>query len=427
MPKAMPHAVEFDPLSLEILWSRLIAIVDEASATLYRTSFSPVVRESNDYACVLFDVRGNSLAQSSLSIPSFIGTLPVTVRQLLRRFPVETLQPGDVLVSNDPWLGTGHLNDINIAVPMFYRGRPVGIAASTAHAPDIGGRLLSPDNREVFEEGLRIPVTKLFDAGRRNDLVFEFIRQNVRVPDQVIGDLEAQVAANRLAATRMTEFLDEYELADLAPLASAIQRQSEQATRAAIRRIPAGVYRQQLTVDGLNGTLEIHLALTIDHQRGQIVCDYAGTSPQQPAAYNVVPNYAYAFTAFAVKCVVIPDVPNNEGCFRPVTVTAPEGCLLNPRFPAAVGVRSLIGHYLPVLVFNALADVLPERVRAAAGSPNWAVVVSGRQNTGSPFAAIFFASGGMGGARAQDGLSAICFPSNAANTPLEVLEHFLPT
>lgn len=419
-------AAEFDPISLEILWSRLIAIVDEASATLYRTSFSPVVRESNDYACVLFDACGNSLAQSSLSIPSFIGTLPVTVRHLLRCYPAETLQPGDVLVTNDPWLGTGHLNDINIAVPIFSRGRLVAIAASTAHAPDIGGRLLAPDNREVFEEGLRIPVTKLVDAGQRNDLVFEFVSHNVRVPEQVIGDVEAQIAANRLAAARLAEFMEEYELADLAPLANAIQEQSEQAARAAIRQIPAGTYRQRLTVDGLDDVLEICLALTVDHERGRIVCDYTGTSPQQPAAYNVVPNYAYAFTAFAVKCVVVPEIPNNEGSFRPVVVTAPEGSLLNPRFPAAVGVRSLIGHYLPVLVFNALAEVVPERVRAAAGSPNWAVVVSGQREGGGGFAGIFFASGGMGGARGQDGISAICFPSNAANTPLEVLEHFLP-
>lgn len=419
-------APDFDPIGMEILWNRLIAIVDEASATLQRTSFSTLVRESNDYACVLFDAEGNSLAQSSLSVPSFIGTLPKTVRHLLRHFPPATLGPGDVLVSNDPWLGTGHLNDINIAVPVFHRGRLLALAASTAHAPDIGGRLISPDNSDVFEEGLRIPVTKLYDAGRPNEEVFAFLEANVRVPEEVIGDVQAQVAANQLAGTRLIEFVDEYGMEDLGPLAGAIQRQSEQAMRSAIRQIPDGVYRQRLTIDGFDDVLEICLALTVDHEKGQVTCDYTGTSPQQPAAYNVVPNYTYAFTAFAVKCVILPGVPNNEGCFRPVVVTAPEGSLLNPRFPAGVGARASIGHYLPVAVFSALAEAVPERVRAAAGSPVWGVLLSGQWDDGRRFAGLFFYNGGMGGAHGQDGISCAAFPSNASNAPIEVLEHLFP-
>jgi N-methylhydantoinase B len=419
-------ARDFDPITLEILWSRLIAIVDEASATLVRTSFSTIVRESNDFACILADAHGNSLAQSSLSIPSFIGTLPVTVRHLLRHFPPETLQPGDILVTNDPWLGTGHLNDINVVVPIFHRGRLVAIAASTAHAPDIGGRMRSPDNHEVFEEGLRIPVTKLYDAGRPNEMVIEFIRHNVRVPDEVIGDLRAQIAANELAGRRLIDLIEEYGIEDVSALARTIQAQSEQATRAAIRALPAGVYPYTLTVDGLGETLTIQLTLTIDHERGQLICDYTGTSPQQPTAFNVVPNYTYAYTAFGVKCVVAPDVPNNEGCFRPLVVTAPEGCMLNPRFPAAVGARAAIGHYLPVAVFGALAAAVPDRVRAAPGSPMWCVTLSGVWENNRPFAGMFFFNGGMAGANGQDGLSCVSFPSNLSNTPIEVLEHLFP-
>jgi N-methylhydantoinase B len=375
---------------------------------------------------VLLDASGHSLAQSSLSIPSFIGTLPVTVRHLLRQFPPETLSPGDVLVTNDPWIGTGHLNDINIAVPVFHRGQIIAIAASTAHSPDIGGRLRSPDNHEVFEEGLRIPVAKLFDAGEPNELLFDVIRHNVRVPEQVVGDVEAQIAANRLAAHRLIDLVEEYQISDLSALAATIQRQSEEATRAAIRELPAGVYPYTLPVDGLGEDLVIQLSLTIDHERGEIVCDFTGTSPQQPTAFNVVPNYTYAYTVYGIKCLVAPDVPNNEGCFRPLIVSAPEGSMLNPCFPAAVGARAAMGHYLPTAVFGALAAAVPERVPAAPGSPMWCVTLSGVRESGRPFAGMFFFNGGVGGAAGQDGLDCVSFPSNLSNTPIEVLEHLFP-
>jgi N-methylhydantoinase B len=417
---------ETDPIALEILWNRLIAIVDEASAALVRTSFSTIVRESNDFACVLLDAEGRSLAQSSLSIPSFIGTLPVTVRHFLRVFPAASLLPGDVLVTNDPWIGTGHLNDINVAVPVFHRGRLVALAASTAHAPDIGGRIRSPDNREVFEEGLRIPAVKLYEAGRLNTLVMEFIRHNVRVPDQVEGDLAAQVAADELVGRRLLELLEEYGIDDLRPLARTIQERSEQATRSAIRELRPGVYPCVLPVDGLGEELRISLALTVQHHPERILCDYAGTSPQQPDALNVVPNYTYAYTAFGLKCVLAPDIPNNDGCFRLFTVTAPEGSMLNPHFPAAVGARASIGHYLPVAVFGALAGAIPDRVRAAPGSPLWCVNVTGAWDGGPPFAGMFFFNGGMGGADGQAGLPCVSFPSNISNTPIEVLEHLFP-
>ena len=415
-----------DPFALEILQNRLIASVDEASATLVRTSFSTLVRESNDFACVLLDADGRSLAQSSLSIPSFIGTLPVTVRHLLRAFPPASLRPGDVLVTNDPWLGTGHLNDINIAVPIFHRQRLVAIAASTAHAPDIGGRIRSADNREVFEEGLRIPMVRLYEAGRLNTLVIEFIRHNVRVPDEVEGDLKAQVAADELAGRRLLELLREYDLDDLRPVAGAIQDRSEQVTREAIRELPAGVYPYLLPIDGLGQDLRIELALKVGHRPERIVCDYAGTSAQQPDALNVVPNYTYAYTAFALKCVLAPDIPNNDGCFRLFSVTAPEGSLLNPRLPAAVGARASVGHYLPVAVFGALARAVPHRVRAAPGSPLWCVNLAGTRDNGRPFAGMFFLNGGLGGAQGHAGISCISFPSNVSNTPIEVLEHLLP-
>lgn len=417
---------DMDPITLEVLWSRTIAILDEASATLYRTAFSSVVRESNDYACVLTDTKGMSLAQSSLSIPSFIGTLPQTVRQLQRFFPAHSLRQGDALICNDPWMGTGHLNDINVVLPIFRDSALIGYAASTAHAPDIGGRLLAPDSREVFEEGLQIPPLKLFQAGQVNQPVLDFIERNVRVPAEVLGDLEAQMAANRVTESRLLELLDEYEMAGLSDLGAAIQRHSEDAMRAAIRELPPGTYEECFTLTDLAAPLELRLKLSVDADEGTIVCDYDGTSPQQSAACNVVFAYTFAYTAFAVKCVVAPYVPNNEGCFRPIVVQAPQGSVLNARFPAAVGMRHWVGHHLPAIVMDAFAQVIPHRVRAQSGQPNWVIVLSGERSSSEPFVAIFFHCGGMGAAEGHDGLSCIAFPSNVSNTPVEVLEQLCP-
>jgi N-methylhydantoinase B len=420
----MTSTSSYDAITLQILWSRLIAIVDEASATLVRTSFSTIVRESNDYACVLLDVQGNSLAQSSLSIPSFISTLPLTVKQFLARYPAETLEPGDVLMTNDPWIGTGHLNDINIALPVFYKDRLVAIAASVAHAPDIGGRLRSPDNRELFEEGLRIPICKWMKGGQANEDVWDFIASNVRVPDLVLGDLKAQLAANEISARRLTELMGEQGIEDVSELAGAIQSISESDMREAIRAIPDGVYRHEVWMDGYAEPLVIRLELTVSG--GEITCDYSGSSPQVDRALNVVPNYTFAYTAFPIKCVVSPDTPNHEGCFRPLSVRAPEGSLLNPRFPAAVGARASVGHYLPVAVFGALAEVVPERVQAASGSPMWCLHLSGLDQRERRFAGVFFYNGGQGASAGKDGNSCLSFPSNLSSTPTEVIEHVFP-
>jgi N-methylhydantoinase B len=273
----------------------------------------------------------------------------------------------------------------------------------------------------VFEEGLRIPMVRLYEEGRPNGLVMEFIRHNVRVPDEVEGDLGAQVAADEMVGRQLRELLEEYRIEDLRPLARAIQEHSEQATRAAIRKLPSGAYPYVLPVDGLGEDLRMTLTLEVEHDPERIVCDYTGTSPQQPDALNVVPNYTYAYTAFGLKCVLAPDIPNNDGCFRLFTVTAPEGSLLNPRFPAAVGARASVGHYLPVAVFGALAQAAPDRVRAAPGSPLWCVNLAGAWGNGRPFAGMFFSNGGLGGARGHAGRACVSFPSNVSNTPVEVL------
>ena len=414
----------FDPVSLQIIWSRLVAAVDESAATLVRTSFSTLVRESNDFSCVITDARGNSLAQSTASIPSFIGTLPATVKLLLKEFPPETLRPGDILITNDMYIGTGHLPDVNVARPIFKNGRLVAVAASVAHAPDIGGKLRAPDPREVFEEGLQIPMMKLAEEGRLNQDLLKIVRANVRVPDQVVGDLMAQIAATEMAERRLAELMEEYDLDDLIDLASTIQGYSEAAMRNAIRGLPDGEYTSELTTDGLAEPVVVRCRITV--QGDELMVDYTGSSPQVDRALNVVPHYGYAYTVYGVKCALAPTVPNNEGCFRPVSFYAPEGSILNPRPPAAGGARVLVGHYLTFAVMGALAEAVPDRVLAASGAPVWALNVMGVNRDGARFANCFFFNGGMGARPTMDGIHTMAFPGNTGNTPIELMETWAP-
>ena len=415
---------EFDPITLGILWNRLIAIADEAAATMVRTSFSTLVRESNDFAFVLTDAAGGSLAQSSASIGSFIGTLPQTVKHFLRAIPADQLEPGDVLITNDIWMGTGHLPDLSLAKPIFHRGRLVAFASSTAHLPDIGGRIRSPDPREVFEEGLQIPIMKLIAAGRVDQTLIKILRKNVRLPDQVEGDLMAQVSADELAARRLLELIEEYGIEDVADLASVIQGRSERAMRDAIAAIPDGTYHAEAETDGLAEPIRLRLALTVDGEA--ITLDYAGTSPQVDRALNVAFCYTYSYTAYGVKAVLAPTIPNNDGCFRPVRVLAPEGSILNHKYPGAGGARMLVGHYLPYVACQALGQAAPEKVLAASGSPLWCVNFNGLLRDGRRSAGLFFFNGGMGGSARQDGATCLSFPSNVSNTPIEVVERISP-
>lgn len=410
-----------DPITLEICWTRLVSMVDEAAANLVRTSFSTIVRECNDYAVVLTDADGRLLAQSSYSIPSFICTLPLTVRHFIERFGAG-MKPGDVMITNDPWLGTGHLPDVNIAVPVFREGRIVAFAASVAHVPDIGGRLRSPSNREVYEEGLRITPMKLVADGVENETLVTLIRDNVRVQDEVMGDIWAQVSCNRALGARLTEFLDEVGIA-LAELGDVMCARADAAMRAATGELPDGEYENEMRIEGGEGPIDLRCRVTV---RGdEISVDYEGSSPQVAQAVNVVPCYTFAYSAYALKCILSPEVPNNDGSFRSIATTAPLGSILNPRFPAPVGARAMTGHLLPPLIMGALAKALPGRVQAAPGSPLWAVQLAG-SHQGRPFASTFFLNGGQGASDGRDGLPTLSFPSNLANTPIEVVEARCP-
>jgi N-methylhydantoinase B len=415
----------FDAVELELLWRRLISLVDEAAAALVRTSFSTLVRESYDFSCIVTDAAGESLVQATESIPSFIGTLPATVKHFLRFFPPERLSAGDVLITNDLWLGTGHLPDITVAKPIFRGGQLVAFSASTAHAPDIGGKIRSPEPREVFEEGLQIPPMKLLRAGQPDDTLVGLIRKNVRTPDETMGDLWAQVVALDLMEDRLLHLMAQADLADLRGLAWEIQSRCETAMRAAIAELPDGIYHSSLQTDGLMDT-PITLRMTLRVAGDTIAIDYGGTDPQVDRAINCALCYTYAMSMYGVKVCISPDLPNNEGAWRPISVTAPEGCIVNPVFPASGGSRMLIGHYLPMLVLGCLGQILPERVMAACGSPMWGMNQSGLRPNGKPYANMFFYNGGMGGNFRGDGLSCLSWPSNVSSTPIEISEHIAP-
>lgn len=415
----------FDAVEIELLWRRLISLVDEAAAALVRTSFSTLVRESYDFSCVVTDAAGQSLVQATESIPSFIGTLPETVKHFIRHFPEESLQPGDVLITNDLWLGTGHLPDITVAKPIFRNGRLVAFSASTAHAPDIGGKIRSPEPREVFEEGLQIPPMKLLRAGQQDDTLVALIRKNVRTPDQTMGDLWAQLVALDLMEERLLVLMEQAGLEHLRDLAAEIHARCETAMRAAITALPDGTYTSSLQTDGvMDRPITLRLALTI--KGDSIVADFSGTDPQVDRAINCALCYTYAMTMYGVKVCTSPSLPNNEGAWRPISVHAPEGCIVNPVFPASGGSRMLIGHYIPMLVFGCLGQVVPDRVMAACGSPMWGMNQSGVNAQGKPYANMFFFNGGMGANMRGDGISCLSWPSNVSSTPVEITEHIAP-
>ena len=420
-----------DPVTLEILWTRMISVVDEAAATFVRTSFSTLVRDANDFAVVLTDKYGRSIAQSSLSIPSFLSTMPRTVARFLDEFGADNMQADDAYLTNDPWLGSGHLNDASMAMPIMRNGELIGFAGVVSHLPDVGGRLRNPANKEIYEEGIRIPPMRFLTAGEVDESLVKMVQANVRVPDETLGDLWAQVTCCRVLATQLNELLDEVGV-KLDDFADEVVGRTERAMREAIAAIPDGTYQYVIENDGPGdypgGTVRIVCSITVNGD--ELNVDYAGSDEQVNIAINVVPTYTFAYTAYALKTVLAPWIPTAEGSFAPITVTAPEGTLLNPTFPAPTGSRAMMGHLLPPAVFGALAEVLPERVQASPGSPLTAVQLasrSGANRSGEKgFVLNAFIAAGQGASANLDGASSVSFPSNLSNAPIEVLENLGP-
>jgi N-methylhydantoinase B len=414
--------VSVDAVTLEILWTRLVQVANEQAAALMRTSFTPIVREVGDLSAAVFDARGLMLAQAVTGTPGHINSLATGMRHFLAAYPPDTLAPGDVLITNDPWMTSGQLNDLSVVTPAFRDGRLIGFFGNTCHAIDIGGRGLSADAAEVYEEGFAIPVMKLYDRGELNEDLVRLLAANVRTPREVLGDLHAQVAGNEVGAERLLAYLEEMGLPDLEEVGGEILDRSERAMRDALRAIPDGDYERTCFVDGLDEPIRIRCRLSV---RGdEVTADFAGSSDQVDRGLNVVLNYTAAYTNYALKCAVAPEVPHNDGSFRPVRVTAPEGSIFNPRFPAAVAARQIAGHYIPHTVFGALEPVLPGRVIADGAGGIWLTTVRGAGRR--RFVGVFFSAGGTGARPVADGLSTTAFPSGVAASPVEVVETTSP-
>jgi N-methylhydantoinase B len=414
---------DISALQLGIVWRRLTGLMDEVAQTFVRTSFSVVVRENWDLACSLMDADGRVFAQSSRSIPSFLGTMPRTLQAMLQRHPQHSLEPGDVLISNDPWLGTGHLNDITMVRPIF-RGRElVAFVGSTFHTVDIGGAP-SPFAKDSYEEGLCIPILKIVRRGEENTDVISFLQENLREPTETLGDIRAQFAAYDLAQTKLLSLLQQEGIDDLKRVTDSILSRSELSMRKMLEAIPDGECTDQVTADGFDKPLTI--CCSIKKTGSDILVDFAGTDPQIDKPINSVYNFTFAYSAYAIKCAFDPGSPNNDGGLRPLTLLAPEGSLVNPTRPAPVWGRHLSGHYLPFVIFGALSKIIPDRVIADSGSPIWNVYFKGVDRSNRKFVKMFFMSGGYGARAQSDGPACLSFPTNIANNPIEQFENQTP-
>ena len=413
-----------DPVRLGLIWRRMDGIVDQVAETFVRAAFSVVVRDNYDMAFSLFDERGRQLTQSKRSIPSFMGTLPRTLQAVLEKHPANTLAPGDTIITNDSWIGTGHLNDISMIHPIFRSGTLIAFAASTAHTVDIGGAP-SPSARDRYEEGLTIPICKIVEAGTESPVVLSFLEENLRQPTETLGDIRAQFAAYRDCARMLNRLFDEEEIDGLAVVADEIIKRSQLSMEAAIEALPDGTYTDGFDIDGVDQPLRVECIVTISGNT--ISIDFTGTSDQVLWPINSVLNYTQAYACYAVKCLLDPNAPNNAGTLAPISVSAPEGCLLNATPPAPVWGRHLSGHYVPPAIFGALAEVLPDKICAESGSPLWNVYFSGKKPNGDGnFVKMFFMNGGHGARSHGDGPGCLSFPSNVSNQPIEAFEHQAP-
>ena len=415
---------ELDSVELEIQWQRLISLLAEAALTVIRTSISKIVSEGGDFGCLLYDREGRMIAQDA-GVSSKLASSPRTVEVLLTKFPPDKLRPGDVMITNDPWLCCGHLYDITVIKPLFHGGRLVGFAECFAHVPDVGGSK-SNDSREVYEEGLSLPIVRLLNEGHDNTDIWDVIRSNVRVPDQLEGDIRAFIAALDLIGLRLSAFLDQYRITDLQQLADRIIVRSEHAMRASIRKnIPRGVYTNRIVLDGIDSDhpLTIQVAITVEDD--SITVDYSGTSPQSDSSINCTEVYTYTYTAYAVRSLLSPSIPYNKGLFLPIRMKVPPASVLSARHPAPVRMKGSTGMFIPLAIFGAMANIVPERVLAESGM-KCVLRCFGAADDGRVLADTAHFMGGFGARYSKDGVACMAFPSAGAETPIEMIENSLP-
>ena len=428
------ETIALEQIRRQVMWNRLIAVVEEQAQIMIRTAFSTTVREAGDLSAGIFDLQGRMMAQAVTGTPGHVNSMAESVGHFLRKFPSSVMRSGDHYITNDPWLGTGHLHDLTVVTPAFRNGAIVGLFANTAHVIDIGGLGMGPEGRSVYEEGLYIPILKCFSQGEPNETFFEFIRAGSRLPVELEGDIYSLCACNDAGARRLVEMMDEFDMTSLTTLADFIFDSSYRATLAGIARMPRGTYQNEIYSDGYEEA--VRLAASVTLLDDGIEVDFTGTSGLSGRGINVPAAYCRAYTCFGLKCVVAPEIPNNWASLAPFRIKIPEGCILNAPHPYPVSVRHVIGHLLPDLIMGCLHQAVPERVTAEGASALWnpplrgGGAISGQARGNKPviadFEIITFNSGGTGARPAQDGLNATAFPSGVRTMPVEATENVAP-
>lgn len=411
-------------LRFQVLWNRLLAIVEEQAQVLIRTAFSPLVRTCGDVSVGIFDVKGQMLAQAVTGTPGHVNTMAESVKHFLKRFPLETMKDGDVFITNDPWYGTGHLNDFVVLTPALHDGRCVGLFACTSHIMDIGGLGSSTEALDVFSEGIYVPHLKLFDRGKINETLVAMLESNSRLPVDIVGDTYSLAACNDAGVRRLRETFSEFAMTDIDDLSDHIIDTSREAVLKQLRELPHGTWRNEMTLDGYDAPITLRASLTLSADGIHI--DFDGTDPIVAKGINVPLTYTTAYAAFGVACSVYRDIPNNAGSLAPVTVSAPEGCIVNARKPAPVGARHVIGQMIPDLILGCLAQVVPDRIPAEGASCMWNISIRGTAASGRNYALSMMTSGGMGARSTLDGLSATAFPTGIFGMPVELAETQAP-
>ena len=430
------RVTEREEIRRQLIWSRLIAAIEEQAQTVIRTAFSQSVRECGDLSAGVFNRRGQMVAQAVTGTPGHVNSMAICIQHFLDAFPIDTMRPGDVFVTNDPWLSVGHYHDVTVVTPAFHCGRAVGLLANTCHIVDMGGRGFGPDARQCYEEGINIPVMHLAREGAVNEDLMGLLRTNVRNATDMEGDFYAMMACNDEGARRLVAMLREFDLDDIEAIGDYIIERSRDGIETAIRALPEGCFRHATELDGFDEPIRIRAALTVAD--GAIHVDYAGSSPASPFGINLVHNFTLAYTAFGVNCIVGPDVPCNAGSLAPITVSAPEGSILNALRPMPVSARHVIGQMLPDVVFGCLAQAVPDQVPAEGAGAMWNPMIRGGPTAVEPGVAaeapvlsrdydvILFNSGGSGGRPTMDGLSTTAFPSGVRTPPVEAVETAFP-
>lgn len=413
---------------LQVMWNRLLAVVEEQGQTLIRAAFSPIVRECGDISAGIFDLQGRMLAQAVTGTPGHINTMAEAVKSLRARFPVQTMKPGDIYMTNDPWLASGHLNDFLLMMPVFKDGRVVGFTSCTSHLVDLGGLGMGPEGSDIYDEGLLIPPCKLVDRGEVNALLMEIVKANSREPIANEGDIYALIACCEAGAARLVAMMEDFGLDALDPLSDYIIVTSRRGTLEAISALTPGTYRNVLRVDGYEAELELHAALTVTP--AGLSLDFTGTSGCSAKGINVPLNYATAYSVFALRCLIGPDIPNNAGSLEPFTVSGPPGCILNAQHPAPVAMRHTLGQMTPDLVLGCLAQAMPGQVPAEGASCMYDLPLrhapEAIRSGGRHFAVELVHNGGTGARAVADGLSATAYPSGVFGSQVEITEAVAP-